>query len=206
MVDQLRDQLRETEVVHRRLIVIMAIALGLIAILIARLSYLQLNQYEAFTDLAQQNRVNTHPVGPVRGLIYDRNGELLAENVRQYRIMVQPNQVKEMSGLLADMRERIELDEGQEARFLKKVSQRPRFEKQILKSGLSEDAAARFSVVQHRYPGVTLEAILKRDYPEGALTGHVLGYVGRINQKDKARIDAKSYGGTQYIGLSLIHI
>ena len=200
MARAVKDQLREAAVVQRRLVMVTILSIALLAILIARLYNLQVQQYARFTELATKNRVNTHPIGPVRGLIYDRNGELLASNVRDFQINVTPNQVEDMQALIASVQAVIELDEDDLAAFMKLVKRRPSFETQILTTGLTQQQAAAFSAIQHRIVGAELKASFRRYYPQGALTGHVVGYVGRINQKDVAKIDKQTYRGTNYIG------
>ena len=196
----IRDHLREAAIVQSRLVMISFLVIVLAAILIARLYYLQINQYDKFLELANKNRVDTHPIAPVRGLIFDRNGLPLAANVRAYNLEILPKQVTEMDTLIASIGQYIELSEDDIEQFKKQVKHRPSFERQVLRANLTEAEAASFSAHQHALPGSYLVAALQRYYPEGALMGHVLGYVGRINDKDIKRIDGVAYGGTHYIG------
>ena len=195
----IRDHLRESAIVQSRLVMISFLVVMLTLILIARLAYLQINQYEKFLKLANENRVSTHPIAPVRGLIFDRNGQPLAANERAYNLEILPSQVKDMDALVASIGKLIELSEEDIDHFKELVKHRPSFQRQVLRANLSEPEAAKFSVHQHELPGSFLVAALQRHYPEGELMGHVLGYVGRINDKDVKTIDKHAYGGTNYI-------
>ncbi|MCP4010883.1 MAG: penicillin-binding protein 2 [Proteobacteria bacterium] len=196
----IRDHLREAAIVQSRLVMISFLVLFLTLILIARLAYLQINQYHKFQELADNNRVDTQPIAPVRGLIFDRNGQPLATNERAYNLEILPRKVNDMEALVASIGELIELSEEDVEQFLKLVNHRPSFERQVLRANLSESEAAKYSVHQHELPGSYLVAALQRRYPEGELMGHVLGYVGRINDRDVKRIDKQVYAGTHYIG------
>jgi len=196
----IRDHLREAAIVQSRLVMISFLVLLLAVILVLRLAYLQVYQYDKFSELANRNRVSTHPIAPVRGLIFDRNGVPLATNERAYNLEILPKQVNDMDALLSSISELVEVSDKDIDQFKKLVKYRPSFQRQVLRANLTEKEAARYSAHQHQLPGSYLVAALQRSYPEGALTGHVLGYVARINEKDVKRIDKKAYGGTHYIG------
>jgi len=196
----IRDHLREAAIVQSRLVMISFLVLLLAVILIIRLAYLQVYQFEKFSDLANRNRVSTHPIAPVRGLIFDRNGMPLAANERAYNLEILPKQVEDMDGLLDAIGVLVELSEKDVEQFRKLVKYRPSFQRQVLRAKLTEKEAARYSAHQHELAGSYLVAALQRSYPEGELMGHALGYVGRISDKDVKRIDKKAYGGTHYIG------
>jgi len=196
----IRDHLREASVVQSRLVAI-SLLIGILAIiLIARLSYLQVYQYQKFAQLSDDNRVSTHPVAPVRGLIFDRNNRPLAANERAYDLKILPEKVQDMDALLASIGALIELSEQDIERFKKLVKVRPRFQPQILRANLTETEAARYSAKQHLLAGSSLVASLRRYYPEGALMGHALGYVARISPSDLKKVDKKAYAGTEYFG------
>ena len=197
---EIRDHIREAFIVQSRLVMVSFLALILSFILIARLVYLQIDQYDKFKKLAEDNSISTRPIAPVRGLIFDRNGKPLASNERAYNLEILPSKVKEMDVLINSIGEVIELSEGDISQFKKLIGHRPKFESQVLRANLSEYEAAKYSANQHRLPGSFLVAALQRNYPEGALTGHVLGYVGRINDAEVKKIDKVAYGGTHYIG------
>ncbi len=199
-VPAIRDQLREVAIVQSRLIMVTLLTFILLLILVARLYYLQIDQYQRFADLANDNRVNTQPIAPVRGLIFDRNGEPLATNERAYNLEVLPSQVKDMDAVIERLQTLLDITPEEVEHFKKLVKFRPSFERQVLRTNLTESEAGRFSSHQHKFDGVFLVAALKRYYPQGDLMGHVIGYVGRINDTDVKNIDKKAYGGTHYIG------
>lgn len=196
----IRDHLREASIIQSRLVAI-SMLIGILAfLLILRLSYLQIYQYQKFARLSDNNRVSTHPVAPVRGLIFDRNNRPLAANERAYDLKVLPEKVEDMDALLASIGELIELSEDDIERFKKLIKVRPRFRPQILRANLTEAEAARYSAKQHLLAGSSLVASLRRYYPEGALMGHALGYVARISPSDLKKVDKAAYAGTEYFG------
>ncbi|NKB64804.1 MAG: penicillin-binding protein 2 [Gammaproteobacteria bacterium] len=171
-------------------------------ILIVRLIHLQISQHQHFSTLAQNNRIDIISLPPVRGLIYDRNGEVLAQNFRVYNLEILPDKVENMDETLNELRQLIDLSDDNIRQFKTLLKRRPGFERQTLRANLKEDEAARLAVNQHRYPGVELRARLQRNYPKGELISHVVGYVGRISSEDLAQIDNKRYRGLEYIGKS----
>ncbi|MGI9309968.1 MAG: penicillin-binding protein 2 [bacterium] len=196
------EYLHATRVIHSRLVFAFALIAVLVVILIARLGYIQLAQHERFSTLAQDNRISLAPLVPVRGLIYDRNGAPLASNFRVYSLDILPAQVADMDRLLDQLGQLVEVGEADLRRFRTALRERPSFEWQTLRAQLSEVEAARIALNQHRHTGVELRARLQRHYPEGALTAHAVGYVGRINPQDLARINPRAYYGLDYIGRS----
>lgn len=197
---QIKDYLRESNLIHSRLVV-MFVALMLLALaLISRVWYLQIHDFERFNTLSQDNRIRLIPSPPVRGRIFDRNGKILAENLPVYTLEILPADVPDMEALIAEMSEFIELSDYELKRFRSQVRYRPSFEVQALKLNLSEQEVARFVVNQHRYQGAQIQARLQRYYPYADELAHVVGYVGRINQKEVDTIDQEAYRGTKYIG------
>lgn len=139
-------------------------------------------------------------IAPSRGLIYDRNGVLLAENVAAFRLEVTPEQVGDMSKMIDDLRRVVPLDDDDIARFnaLRKVK-RP-YQSIPLRLKLAEEEIARFAIDRWRFPGVEVVPYLTRSYPLGKEFAHVVGYVGRIDENDLARVDPDAYDGTTHIG------
>jgi len=197
---QIRDYLKESNVVQMRLIIATTITVVLSVVLLGRLVYLQIGQHERYATLSQDNRIDLVPIPPVRGLIYDRNGTVLAKNFPVYNLEVTPDKVEDMDATLDELAQLVHLREEDLERFARTIKRRPGFERQPLRLNLSEDDAARFAINQYRFPGVELRAGLLRHYPLRELTGHVVGYVGRVSEKDLERIDRTQYRGTQYIG------
>ncbi|MEM7196074.1 MAG: penicillin-binding protein 2 [Pseudomonadota bacterium] len=197
-----RDYLVESRIVHGRLIFMLVFVTVLTIILCGRMVYLQVVQHNRFYELAQNNRVDLMPLPPVRGFIYDRNGEVLAQNFRVFNLEILPDLVEDMDGMLDELGQLVELSNEDLERFGQLLKRRPSFERQTLRANLREDEAARLAVNLHRYPGAELKARLQRDYPHGPLTAHVVGYVGRISSDDLERVDQETYRGLQYIGKS----
>jgi len=196
----IRDPKREGQTVRNRLLVAGAGVLLLAGLLGMRLSHLQVNQHEHFSTLSEANHIQLVPVPPVRGLIYDRNGLLLAENFPVYTIEVVPDRVADMETLLDGIGQVVELRPRDMDLFRRQMRLRPAFETLTLRTNLSEDEASRFALNRYRFQGAELRARLQRRYPKAGLTGHVVGYVGRISETDVQRIDRARYRGTDYIG------
>jgi penicillin-binding protein 2 len=197
---RIRDNQREAEHFRVRAITgFVLIALCLIG-LAARFAWLQVARHDEFTARSNDNRISVRSLPPTRGLIYDRHGVLLAENVAAYRLEVVPEQVKDMHAMLDALGGVVALSADDIERFndLRK-NLRP-FDSVPLRLKLSEDEIARFSLQRWRFPGVDVVPYLTRAYPHGADLAHVIGYVGRIDAADAARIDANAYAGTTQIG------
>lgn len=197
---ELKDYLRETNLIHARLVVLIILLGVLSLILVTRIWYLQVYSHQRFEVLSKDNRVRLEPVAPVRGQIFDRNGKVLAENIPVFTLEIVPENVKNMTSLLDGIAQLIELTPNDIRKFRSLVRARPDFEAQVLKVNLSEEEVARFLVNKHRFPGAEVQPRLQRNYPYGGELVHVLGYVGRINQRDRERIDQQAYKGTDYIG------
>lgn len=197
---ELKDYLRETNLIHARLIALIVLLAVLSLALMGRVWYLQIYKYQRFDVLSKDNRVRLVPMPPVRGQIFDRNGEVLAENIPVFTLEVVPEDVDNMDMLLDRLAQIIELSPTDISKFKGSTRSRPGFEAQVLKVNLSEEEVARFMVNRHRFRGADVQARLQRSYPYGGELVHVLGYVGRINQRDLEEIDQAAYKGTEYIG------
>lgn len=196
----------EKRVVQGRIIFVFALIFILVILLFVRLGYLQIYKHQEFTTLALNNRLNFSAVPPVRGLIYDRNGEVLAQNIRVFNLEILPDKVHDMAQLLSELGQFIDLTDNHIKQFKKLLEQRPSFERQTLKANLNEQEAAILAVNQHRYPGAELQARLQRHYPHGELSAHVVGYVGRISAANLENIDNQVYRGMEYIGKTGIEV
>ena len=197
-----RNSRVENSIARNRITMLFTIILLLFLILVARLIWLQVHQYQRFSTLAQNNRIDIFPLTPIRGLIYDRNGEILADNLKAYNLEILPDQVEDMDALLHELDLLIELNDTHLKPFRLLLKERPSFVRQTLKANLSEQEVAVIAVNQHRYDGVELRARLQRHYPKGDLASHVIGYIGRISESDLKRIDNQAYRGMEYIGKS----
>ncbi len=172
----------------------------LIVFLILRLAYLQIDKHSVYSTLSAKNALDLVPVEPSRGLIYDRHGILLAENIPVFSLDLIPFQVHDLKKTLATLSKLVTLSDSDISQFLKQVKQHRRFDEIPLKLRLSEAEVAHFTENQHRFPGVIIKARLIRHYPFGEQFSHVLGYVGRINAKEVNEIDPINYSASHYIG------
>ena len=184
----LRDQAAEAGLFRSRALVgFLVAALGLLA-LGGWYFRLQVVQHDAYAARSEANRVRLVPVAPARGLIYDRNGRILADNVAAWRLEATPERAGDGAALLAHLRGIVELDPEQQQRFLRDYRSSRPFRPVTIKLRISEEEAARFVVDRWRLPGVELVPYLERVYPYGALLAHVVGYVGRVDERDQAEM------------------
>lgn len=201
---QLKDHFREIKTFNNRSVVALLMSILLIVVLFYRLFFLQINSHEHFTTLSNNNRVSVQAIPPTRGLIYDRNGVILAENLPSYTLQVIPEKVKDLDQTIEILSELVEIEEEDIVSFKKLVKRKHRFEKVPLKFHLSDEQVAILASHRHRLPGVDVDAQLTRHYPYGEETAHVAGYVGRINEKELKRLakeeQTSNYSGTNHIG------
>jgi len=165
-----------------------------------RFAYLQIARHDEFALRSDSNRIVTRPLAPGRGLIYDRNGILLADNVAAFRLEVVPEQVKDMAKMLDRLREVVPLTDDDIARFNALRRSKRSYQGIPLRLKLSEEEIARFAVNRWAFPGVDVVPYLTRAYPLGNEFAHVVGYVGRIDENDLTRLDKGEYAGTTHIG------
>ena len=200
----LRDQQRELTVFRSRL---MLAALGILVgfgILLARFTWLQVIQQEYYHTLAEANRISVVPVVPNRGLILDRNGQVLAANYSAYTLEVTPSKVADLERAIDELDTVIEVSPRDRRRFKKLQEESKNFESLPIRTRLTEEEVARFAVNRFRFPGFEIKARLFRSYPQGEIASHAIGYIGRINDADLKRIEAAglatNYKGTDHIG------
>lgn len=170
-------------------------------ILILRLAYLQLSEFKRYQTLSLKNQMNIIPVAPTRGVIFDKNGVVLAENIPVYALEVIPERVKDMKDTLARLQALIPsiTDEDIE-NFNQAKKQYRSYSSTPIKLKLSAEDVAVFASNQYLFPGVSIKARLIRHYPLGKLTAHLLGYVGRINENELKIVDPANYRATNFIG------
>ena len=168
--------------------------------LTARYSFLQIHEHQRYTTRSEANRLQLRPIAPGRGLIYDRNGVLLADNRPAFRLEIIPEQAKNLGSSLDLLSTLIGLTPDDIRAFRKQVQARRPFDRIPLSLRLSDQQLARLAVNRYRLPGVEVTPYLMRYYPLGQAFTHVLGYVGRINSQDIARLDAGRYAATSHIG------
>ncbi len=198
--DFLKNPKLEERYFRTRIFVVVFLVIGCVFVLGARLFHLQIVNNEHYTTLSQDNRVRVVPIAPTRGLIFDRNLNLLADNKSSYQIEVTPVQVDDLELVVNQLGEYIDLEEHHLKKFFEDVKRKQSFESIPLKLNLNEKEVAKFSVNRHRFPGVEITARANRFYPFSGLNTHALGYVGRINADEAQRLDKQSYSGTTHIG------
>ena len=200
----LKDHFRETQMFNVRVVVCVIFSLLLIMTIVVRLIYLQIVNHDLYTTLSEENRFFINAIPPNRGLIYDRNGILLAQNLPAYNLELIPERIKNIDATIASLGEIIEITDADIERFKEQLGPYNRFKPIPLRTRLSDEEVARIAVNRHRFVGVDIAAGLIRDYPQDGLMSHTIGYVGRINEAEKKRIDKTDYEGTNYIGKTAI--
>lgn len=198
--ERLKDDYTESRLIRRRLIVAALIVLVLMSVVIGRLYVLQVVEHEHFITLSDSNRVRLKALPPTRGLIYDRNGVVLADNLPAYRLEIVREQVKDMDETLLGLTTLVDISEQDIKKFRQASKRRRPFESVPLLLNLSDDEVARLAVNLHRFHGVEINARLTRNYPLSKHAVHVLGYVGRIDENDLNSLDETNYAGTSHIG------
>lgn len=196
----IKDTLSEARIFARRIVLAGGVVLVLAALLLARYFHLQIIEHEKYRTASDRNRIHARAVPPRRGLIFDRNGKLLADNRPVFNLLVTRERSADTDEMLAQVREAITLSEDDEQRFRRQLVRHRPFEAVPLKYNLTPDEIAMLAVNRHRLPGVEVEAELVRHYPFAGLFAHAVGYVGRINEQEMAEIDRVNYSGTHLIG------
>lgn len=195
-----REPTRDPSSFRSRMLFSIAGMLFLLGLVVARLVYLQLVNHDHYTTLSLENRLKILPIPPTRGLIYSRDGVVLAENRASFALEVVPEKAVNLKRALADIQPFVNLTPDQLTRLRSELKQRRRFDTITVKENLSEQEVAVFSVNRYRFPGFRIAGRLTRYYPLGAETGAVVGYVGRINEEELRRLDQGEYSGTTHIG------
>lgn len=196
----IKNPLAERHLTMVRAVVAGLFVLGLTGILVARLVELQLFEHDTYATRSDDNRMRVRLVAPARGLVYDRNGVVLAENLPTYQLEVVPEQVKSVEETVTRLAEIIDIDDRDRERFYNRVDQLPAFRSIPLRTRLTRYEVAAFEVNRQEFRGVEIHAALTRRYPLGSTAAHVVGYVGSITERDLERLDPRRYRGTQRIG------
>jgi len=190
----------------RRVIVIGLAVLFAFSLLSARLVYLQVTRHEDLAEQAESNRTAIVPVVPNRGLILDRNGIVLASNYSAYTLEITPSKVGDVEETIDNLTQVLEISPRDRRRFKRLREDSRSFDSIPIRTRLSDEEVARFAAQRYRFPGVEIKARLFRNYPHAELASHVLGYIGRINQREKTAMEdwdedeQANYKGTDYIG------
>src|SRR3989338_2441624 len=198
---RLKDHEKDGRLIRKRAVVGAVVVLLLTSVLVARMYYLQLVQFEHHTTLAENNRIHVQPIPPNRGLIYDRNGVIIADNRPSFSLTLTRERAGDWVQVLDVIVEVLGLSEDERALFEKRVRQgRRRLEPVPVLFELSEEQIATIAVNQFRLPGVEVVAQLVRHYPQREHFAHSVGYVGRINEAELKVLDPVNYSGTHHIG------
>lgn len=198
---RLKDHEKDARQVRSRVFIGMAVIAFLSCLLVARMYYLQVMQYDYHSTLSENNRVHVQPIPPTRGLIYDRNGVILADNRPSFSLTVTRERAGNWKKTLDTVVEVLGLQPEDKELFEKRMKQGRRpFEPVPILFELTEDQIARIAVNQFRLPGVDVAAQLVRHYPLGEHFAHSVGYVGRINEQELKKLDPVNYSGTHHIG------
>jgi penicillin-binding protein 2 len=201
---EFKNHQREIFHFQLRLVVSIGFVLVLLAILLVRFVYLQLVRHNYYQTLAESNRIAIVPIVPNRGLILDRNGVVLARNYSGYTLEINQNKTTDIEATINELSTLIEITPKDRKRFRKLLAESHDFQTLVIRNRLSDEEVARFAAQQYRFPAVEIKARLFRDYPFGAKTSHLIGYIGRINDADFAQLEdsdlAANYRGSDYIG------
>ena len=200
LLSPIKDIHSERRLFIARVILSVIVSLLLIGTVVARLVQLQVVDHELFSEKSQGNRVRIEPVPPIRGLVFDRKGRVIAENLPAYQLELIPEQVANIDDTLSRLAA-INLIEFEDIERFKELSRTgPRFKPVTLKFRLSEEEIANFAIQRPRFPGVDFRPRLVRHYPSGTSVSHAVGYVGALSTDDLQRLDSAAYAGTSHTG------
>ncbi len=204
---ELRNVDAELAKFRRRILVASGVVLFAFVLLVIRLVWLQVVRHDDFDEQAESNRTAIVPIVPNRGLITDRHGIILATNYSAYTLEITPSKVAStLEETIEQLSAVVEIAPRDKRRFKKLLDESKSFESLPIRTRLSDEEVARFAAQRFRFPGVDIKARLFRQYPHGELASHVIGYIGRINQREKEQIEdwpeeqQVNYKGTDYIG------
>ena len=190
----------ENKLFFNRVIIAWLLVMLCFGVIVSRLVYLQVVKHQAYSTMSEDNRIKVLPLPPQRGMIYDRNGVKLARNEISYSLEVIPAKVDNMQEMLENLQKVVDIKPEDIERFHKLRRQKRRFEPVPLRFDLSEQEKNHFAVKRFRFPGVNIKSNWSRVYPKNATGVHIIGYVGRINERELKYLDPYEYMGTNYIG------
>lgn len=201
---ELRNVELDAQRFRLRILVVAAVVFAAFCLVLARLVFLQVVRHEDLAEQAESNRTAVVPIVPNRGLILDRNGVVLATNYAAYTLEITPSRVADLEETIEALGQVVDIHQRDKRRFRRLMDESRGFESLPIRTRLTDEEVARFTAQRYRFPGVDVKARLFRNYPLGEVGSHAIGYIGRINQTEKARIqdseDEANYRGTEYIG------
>jgi penicillin-binding protein 2 len=203
-VSELRNIQADLSRFRSRILVAALLVVFAFVLLSARLVYLQVFRHDDLREQADNNRITAVPVVPNRGLILDRNGVVVATNYSAYTLEITPSKINNLDQVIDDLSRLIDIQPRDKKRLKKLLEESKGIDSLPLRTRLTDAEVAKFSAQRFRFPGVEVKARLYRNYPYGETASHVIGYIGRINQADKEKLeeseDESNYRGTDYMG------
>ena len=207
---ELKNPERELQYFRRRMSIAGVIIIVAFGGLLARFVQLQLIEHQHYQTLAESNRIAIVPIVPNRGVVTDRNGVVLAQSYSAYTLEVMPSRVQNLDAMIDELSSLVDIQPRDRKRFKKLLEESKNFESLPLRTRLTDVEVARFAVNRYRFPGVEIKARLFRQYPFGEVASHLIGYIGRINDRDVKRIEeweeTANYKGSDYIGKSGVEL
>ena len=207
---EFKDTQRELYVFRLRLIAAMLFVFVCFGLLVARYLTLQVVRHENYATRAEENRISLVPITPNRGIVTDRNGVVLARNYSAYTLEITPSKVADLDATIDALGAIVTIETRDRRRFRKLLEETKTFESIPIRTRLSDEEVARFVAQRFRFPGVDVQARLFRQYPLGESAAHVIGYIGRVSEKDLDHLEEReqkegvdlltNYQGTDYIG------
>jgi penicillin-binding protein 2 len=207
---EFKDTQRELYIFRLRLVAGMLFVVLCFALLVTRFLTLQIVRHDNYAARADENRISLVPIVPNRGIVTDRNGEVIARNYSAYTLEITPSKVANLDATIDALAEVVTIEPRDRRRFKKLLEETKTFDGIPIRTRLSEEEIARFTAQHYRFPGVEVQARLFRQYPLGETAAHVIGYIGRVSEKDLDRLDEReekegvdllsNYQGTEYIG------
>ncbi|MFH1044701.1 MAG: penicillin-binding protein 2 [Pseudomonadota bacterium] len=201
---EFKDHQRELYYFQLRIGIAGVFVLAAFALLLGRLVYLQIVQYDYYRTKAEDNRISIVPIMPNRGLVLDRSGTALARNYSAYTLEISQGKVADVEKTIDELAAIVEIRPSDRTRFKRLMIEAKGADSLPIRTRLTDEEVAKFSVNRYRFPGVDIQARLFRQYPLSELASHVVGYIGRINDRDVERIEdaglSANYRGTDHIG------
>ncbi len=201
----IKDNFKETRLFTNRTVIAVIVVFIMLCILIVQMVNLQVVEYDKYSTKSVNNRIKIEPHPPRRGLIYDRNGVILADNTPSFQLTLVPEEIKNVKETTLRLRDIVEISEDELTRFEKlmknlRSNNLHRFDHIPIKFQLSDNEVARFAINRHLFPGVYVKAHIARRYPLKELASHIVGYVGRINEKELKTLDYFDYAASTHVG------
>ncbi|HEY4372354.1 MAG TPA: penicillin-binding protein 2 [Burkholderiales bacterium] len=201
---ELKNAEKELSAFRLRLVFAALMVFVCFCVLFGRFFFLQVLNYDEYQSAAEDNRISILPIAPNRGLIYDRNGVVLARNYSAYTLEITPSKVADLEATIDELAKLVDVSQKDRKRFAKLMGESRNFDSLPIRTRLTDEEVARFAANRWRFKGVEIKARLFRQYPLGETAAHVLGYIGRISEKDQEHLEDQglesNYKGSDYIG------